>query len=841
MSIKYLFADNETDAEVTYELRRRTKEFDLPYSVKDIWTSRDHYYGRVDRGNLAVYPAQGYLTPLTKERNDLLALPFVSVALHNWYWYISRAINTKKINPRYSNIFPAKPVAAWSDVNTVYHSYARELEKLFLGSYKATHAYKVNSFKDFVEIYTLFLIEIANKTPFTKSSFIMSSYYDPHYSGLVFSLNQTEGNDRETRKWYKDRYFSHYLKSLRKYGFKVDKNQPWKVFADIESAPMRKIIEDIYDVSREEFFDIFYYSAHEQDFSLLKRYYFIVYNNFVKSVNQKYGKNLSYLKELSGVKELSEIEWLNVYVSIKNAETGSEIQLSKLSCDNIDKFVHHINTIASNKIISGLASSKPSARKAPKQLKISKAPRAKDPYVIPPPLTPLTVSVDLLENNSQFYDHTINIETIVSASLLDDSSDAFYAHTLNIGISASLLDDSNDTFYAPTLSIGVSASLLDDSNDTFYSHQIDPTISASLLDDSSDTFYAHTIGTVVSASLLDDSNDTFYAHTMGISVSASLLDDSNDTFYDHTMGIGVSASLLDDSSDTFYAHTVTVGVDKIFAGDEESSYVYESQQGNLSIDTVPPTYYDNVVLTVTSSDVVVAHYEMDEASGVLIDSGPNGYDGSSVDGSPTYETASLLSGAYDSGSAIYIDAGDGLHLGDPSRFNYIHQTLTGTISMWVKPESVVGDGSYEYLHNYSTASYDNTLYQGFAIRRTRFGYLAWDYWQFLLYSGSSTYEASVLGGTDVTIGDPQHLAAVLGRNDSNIYLFINGNEHIYTASLAGITENLLDAYTASFGERRGGMISGGNAGTGSIDATTFFSTPLTDQQVLDLYNSGSQE
>jgi len=114
-----------------------------------------------------------------------------------------------------------------------------------------------------------------------------------------------------------------------------------------------------------------------------------------------------------------------------------------------------------------------------------------------------------------------------------------------------LLDASS--FYVPTIStaIGLSPTLVDDSTDTFYAAEISQVggpqtlTQSSTFDDSTDTFYAASVGTTITltAGFVDDSTDTFYSATVSQAGSQTLTQDTR----------------FDDSPDTFYAVTVTGG------------------------------------------------------------------------------------------------------------------------------------------------------------------------------------------------------------------------------------------------------------------------------------------
>ena len=81
-------------------------------------------------------------------------------------------------------------------------------------------------------------------------------------------------------KMFQDRNFNFYVKACQKFGFRVDKNFPWRMVADIYSPNMQKYMRR-YGVSPETLFDEYFTKVHEYDLSTMWVYLKDFYNSYV--------------------------------------------------------------------------------------------------------------------------------------------------------------------------------------------------------------------------------------------------------------------------------------------------------------------------------------------------------------------------------------------------------------------------------------------------------------------------------------------------------------------------------------------------------------------------------
>jgi hypothetical protein len=123
---------------------------------------------------------------------------------------------------------------------------------------------------------------MAPHAPITKSAYILSNRFTPLASGLIIELSKDpHGEDiNKQRRWTDDPNFAFYRASAKNFGFLLDKNAPWRLVADINSAAMAKYM-DSYGVTGKDLFETYYYKCHFYDIEALKIYLIEMYNAYV--------------------------------------------------------------------------------------------------------------------------------------------------------------------------------------------------------------------------------------------------------------------------------------------------------------------------------------------------------------------------------------------------------------------------------------------------------------------------------------------------------------------------------------------------------------------------------
>ena len=206
------------------------------------------FYGRLDTQGNSVIISNDNLKRLNARGENIFALNFVADAFQDLKNYYSTAVNTRKISSENSNLVVIGAKEGWVDINKEYQKYITlifdSFNKAFLGSENRDD--NISSFRDFMGYFAQFLTTSLMSFPITKTGFIASRWCPPRASGLMIKIMDEDGGDDQKKfnKVINDPNFNFFVLTAQRYGFKVNKNLPWQLIADLGSPVMKKYMEN---------------------------------------------------------------------------------------------------------------------------------------------------------------------------------------------------------------------------------------------------------------------------------------------------------------------------------------------------------------------------------------------------------------------------------------------------------------------------------------------------------------------------------------------------------------------------------------------------------------------
>jgi hypothetical protein len=316
MTYRNYNASNRRGALQNFEGRRDYEE-DAPQNfVKptfDLWSS-SYYYGRINEAGDAVFLSEAFLKPLSSSK-EMYALNFVSEAFLEWIEHFTLIMKKKGRGEALKSLKASK---AWTSIHDLYHTYTENKFERFtryISQYEINK--EIKNFNDFME-YFLKFNEIERNLPVCRSSFISSKYCNPFVSGMVISLETTnQSDDSAKQRFISEPDFELYTKTLSKFGFRVNKNAPWVIIADLKSKYMK---EKIKKFTEGNLYDDFFYAAWESDMEPLRRYLIHYYNGFVFSREHPTIQRDTLSSE--AIHAIPEQSWLIWYSTIKINEAN---------------------------------------------------------------------------------------------------------------------------------------------------------------------------------------------------------------------------------------------------------------------------------------------------------------------------------------------------------------------------------------------------------------------------------------------------------------------------------------------------------------------------------------
>ena len=271
----------------TYETGRYYKDYILenvyyPYQY-DGWIDRKHY-GLKDLNGSIVYPKQSTLIEYYNNNgNSHTNINFVVDAFKHFKKYQDDLMKQNRTNnvSIFTKLNVEKSTESFPDL------YLKELNRLYE---IFTNTYMIESRRrSIVDVFTFmkefinFITVISPITAFNRSSYITSKFAPSSLNGLTISLQNIQYDADYVKKantYIADPHFDHFITSAAKFGFFVDRNFPFIMIADIESATMKMYARSRGYSSLQSIFDNCYFIAEKADIDSLKNVVLSFWNSY---------------------------------------------------------------------------------------------------------------------------------------------------------------------------------------------------------------------------------------------------------------------------------------------------------------------------------------------------------------------------------------------------------------------------------------------------------------------------------------------------------------------------------------------------------------------------------
>ena len=246
-----------------------TEAHSVSMGMMDFWYDKG-MYGKVDLNQVPVYISENYLLEVHEGDAAVMTVNFVA---HAWRAFelewsqmfgvspMGGAGQTRKVAQNTRQTYGIHPdsvfkpdtegkialASGWQSVHPKYHDHMTGVFSQFQQWLQENNRYKkVLTFKDWVRMLMYYFDAHAPGLFLTRHAFVMSRKCPRAISGFEIRLAEEDPNDDIIKKeqWLSDPNFEVWVGFLRKYGFSVDFNCPWRVVADVNSTPMREFIRD---------------------------------------------------------------------------------------------------------------------------------------------------------------------------------------------------------------------------------------------------------------------------------------------------------------------------------------------------------------------------------------------------------------------------------------------------------------------------------------------------------------------------------------------------------------------------------------------------------------------
>jgi len=251
-----------------------------------------NYYGRVDSFQDAIVPKPDNSLYHQLAQSNVFGFDFMGDAFFKLRRNMKIAIDSGAIEGILTNLGELTATKSWMNWATGYRNKQRLLYTNFfkhLYDLDALRYSKIKTFPDFLREFRNYLLNGKYNGTTTLTGFVLHKHYRPEYTGLLIDIASEDCSADAVKynKYLTDVNFPYYVRAARKFGFYVDKNAPWRLYADVFSPPMMdtsagKGFLVNRGVNKQTFFDTYYVRTYVLDLPYLMTALQKAWNAFVE-------------------------------------------------------------------------------------------------------------------------------------------------------------------------------------------------------------------------------------------------------------------------------------------------------------------------------------------------------------------------------------------------------------------------------------------------------------------------------------------------------------------------------------------------------------------------------
>lgn len=366
-----LFKKNMKAGTAFYARQNEELEYLLERHTNNVSSTRGVYrfYGLVDFNFNAVnlfgtYQEgldAGYLSMISDGSTPIFVPNFIKNAFDSMSIYYNIAKQHGKVNSTPGSLVDLKITKGYININNTHESYMQTYFEALTDYFSSRGLIdKIRNFKEFMEHYSDFLYRVVRENPVTRTGFTRSIHAGALNSGLAIQIENIDksNEERKVKDFYENPNFVTFTKVAEHFGFVVDRDVPWRLFADITSPRMQKFMA-IDGVTKGSIFEGNYTRTALLDVGLLVKHAATFYNTYVARVpqgtrpelifNNNCGNRGSYLGSISAgtlkikkftrpmvngaaaVRDFGQEQWIKLYFKLRVLEENIDISGTAVS------------------------------------------------------------------------------------------------------------------------------------------------------------------------------------------------------------------------------------------------------------------------------------------------------------------------------------------------------------------------------------------------------------------------------------------------------------------------------------------------------------------------------
>ena len=220
-------------------------------------------YGKIDTYGYSITPRRARISQIntsSDETHEVLSI--VKESFEEMAEYYSQLGLRGKLNIDSKTLSTLEPARSWEDSFLSYSRYQKKILEEFT-SQKNTDLPEIIDYKSF-EVSLMEHVRSIGK-PFTMSGYQASRQSDPRESGLVIDLSSEDFSNDEAKyeEYIKDGNFQVFRKVVNRFGFRIDKHIPWRIYFDVTHEYTKRKFAKYGINAIEDFFERYYHRTVE--------------------------------------------------------------------------------------------------------------------------------------------------------------------------------------------------------------------------------------------------------------------------------------------------------------------------------------------------------------------------------------------------------------------------------------------------------------------------------------------------------------------------------------------------------------------------------------------------
>lgn len=239
------FGKNDLGSFAMFTQRKKYKEEVYPTQTVptplDLWyDNKRSYYGKVDTNGYSIILREKHLKQINSSQSqNTWAMDFVVDAFND---FRDHYVFLNKINSEDNEFKFLNPKKVWGSSANSYNGFLDTVFDDFSNSFMAfeNRDSELLDFNSFLKLFAKYMRFSKGKFPITYSTFIQTPFTSPLSSGLIIELSDdSHGDDvKKFDKFISNVNFECYAETAQQFGFKLDKNYPARMIADVKSPKM---------------------------------------------------------------------------------------------------------------------------------------------------------------------------------------------------------------------------------------------------------------------------------------------------------------------------------------------------------------------------------------------------------------------------------------------------------------------------------------------------------------------------------------------------------------------------------------------------------------------------